>query len=103
MSPEQIRGEPLDQRADLYSLACTFYELLAGKPPFTGMNSSELLQKHLKASPPSLEALNHNVTHEFSQLIRRAMAKKPAARPGSSREFYSELQRTVVFRKAPPG
>ena len=101
MSPEQIRGEPLDERADLYSLGCTFYELVAGKPPFTGTNSSELLKKHLKASPPPLEAVHENVTHEFSQLIHRVMAKQPAARAASSQEFYSELQRTVIFRQTP--
>ena len=92
---------PLDECADIYSLGCTFYELVAGKPPFTGTNSSELLKKHLKASPPPLEAIHENVTHEFSQLIHRVMAKQPAVPAASSQEFYSELQMTVIFRQTP--
>ena len=76
ISPEQIRGQALDGRADLYSFACSIHEVLAGKPPFTGTSSSDLLNKHLKSTPPSLEALNQNVTVEFSQLIRRLAVKK---------------------------
>lgn len=101
MSPEQILGKPLDDRADLYSLACTLFELIGGKPPFTGFSSNDLLTKHLRSSPPSLEAANRNVTSEFSQLIRRAMAKKPAARFKSVEEFLEELRRTRIFRRTP--
>ena len=83
MSPEQIRGLPLDERADLYSFACTIHELVSGKPPFTGASVIDLLTKHLKSSPPSLEAQNPNVTPAFAQLVRRSMAKDPNARPKS--------------------
>jgi serine/threonine protein kinase len=101
MSPEQILGKPLDDRADLYSLACTLFELIAGRPPFTGISSNDLLTKHLRASPPSLEASNRNVTAEFSQLIRQAMAKKPSARFESVEHFYDELRRIRIFRRDP--
>jgi len=101
MSPEQILGKPLDDRADLYSLACTLFELVGGRPPVTGINSNDLLTKHLRAAPPSLEALNRNVTPEFSQLLRKAMAKKPSARFQSVEEFYGELRRIRIFRKDP--
>jgi len=99
MSPEQIRGQSLDQRADLYSLACTFYELLAGRPPFTAGSVKELLNKHLKAPPPPLEAANRSVTPEFAQLVRRAMAKSPAERPRSTQDFYERIRATPVFRR----
>ena len=56
MSPEQIRGQALDERADLYSFGCTIYELVSGKPPFTGSTTAELLNKHLTTPPPSLQA-----------------------------------------------
>ncbi len=48
MSPEQIRGEPLDIKADIYSYGCTLYELFTGKRPFTGMSTNELLNRHLR-------------------------------------------------------
>ncbi len=101
MSPEQIRGEALDGRADLYSLGCTFFELLAQKLPFTGNSANELLTKHLKSAPPVLESANHNVTPEFGELIRSAMAKKPSARPDSVVDFLTEIRRTRIFRKTP--
>jgi serine/threonine protein kinase len=100
MSPEQIRGESLDQRADVYSLACTLYELIAGRPPFTATSVKELLNKHLKSPPPPLEAANRTVTPEFAHLIRWAMAKDPNDRPRSSEEFCERIRQTPVFRRA---
>ncbi len=101
MSPEQIRGLPLDERADLYSLACTLFELVGGRPPFTGISERDLLVKHLKAAPPPLPVYNKNVTPEFTDLVRRAMSKDPAARFDSVGDFYAELKRTRIFRRDP--
>ena len=103
MSPEQIRGLALDERADLYSFACTIHELVSGKPPFTGASANDLLTKHLKSSPPSLEALNPNVTPAFAQLMRRSMAKDPNARPKSVDDFLREFRMIRVFRSMPTG
>ncbi len=101
MSPEQIRGQALDIRADVYSFGCTAYHLAAGIPPYTGKNANELLNKHLKASPPSLTALNDNVTPGFAQLVRRALAKDPAERPQSMSDFLTALRMTKVFHRTP--
>ncbi|HOM16673.1 MAG TPA: serine/threonine-protein kinase [Thermoguttaceae bacterium] len=101
MSPEQIRGEPVDERSDLYSLACTLFELAAGRPPFTGVTSNELLNKHLKAAPPLLDAVAKNATPEFAQLLKRAMAKRPKDRPRSVEEFLDELRIIKLFRQLP--
>ncbi len=103
MSPEQIRGQALDGRADLYSFACTVYELVSGKPPFTGSSVNDLLNKHLKQPPPSLEAAQPNVTTAFSQLIRKSMAKDPNARPKSVGDFLQEFRMIRVFRVTPTG
>jgi len=102
ISPEQIRGQPLDGRADLYSFACTVFELLTGRVPFTGTTANELLTKHLRASPPSVVAANRNVTLEFAELLRRSMAKAPSARPESVGGFLAEFDRMRVFRQNPP-
>jgi serine/threonine protein kinase len=100
MSPEQIRGRALDSQADVYSYACTLYEALGGKPPFTGMSATELLNKHLRGSPPSLEVANRNITPEFAQLLKKMLAKRPDDRPTIS-EFRSEFKVLSLF-KSPP-
>jgi serine/threonine protein kinase len=99
MSPEQIRGDAVDARADLYSLACTFFELLSGKPPFTGDTAKDLLSKHLNQSPPSLRAYNSNVTEDFSELLRRSMAKKPSDRPKSVEDFLQEVRKMRIYQR----
>jgi len=98
ISPEQIRGSALDGRADLYSFACTIHEILSGRPPFTGASANDLLTKHLRSSPPSLEAFNPNVTPDFAQLIRRCLSKNPSARPESVDAFLREFRMMRVFR-----
>lgn len=101
MSPEQIRGGGLDSRSDLYSLGCTIFELLAGKLPFTGTSGTDLLMKHIKSSPPTLESANRNVTPEFGALIRQTMAKNPNNRPKSVIDFLTQFRMVQVFKRAP--
>ncbi|MBN1910472.1 MAG: serine/threonine protein kinase [Pirellulales bacterium] len=101
MSPEQIRGGVLDGRADLYSLGCTIFELLAQTPPFTGTSANDLLMKHLKASPPPVETANRNITPAMGELLRKAMAKDPANRPNSVEDFLTEFRMIQVFKKPP--
>ncbi len=101
MSPEQIRGQSLDERADLYSFGCMVYELLGGKPPYTGNTTSDLLTKHLRAPVPPLQGANRNVTDDFAKLIRDTLAKSPADRPDSMADFVRELHTMEIF-KVPP-
>lgn len=105
MSPEQIRGEPLDERADVYSFGCTIFHLLAGRPPYTGANSNDLLNKHLRAQIPNLEAQDRNITPAFSELIRTTMSKDPKGRPDSMSKFLGEYRGLQLFKKppSPPG
>ncbi|MHC4179410.1 MAG: serine/threonine protein kinase [Planctomycetota bacterium] len=101
MAPEQIRGAAVDQRADVYGFGCTVFELVSGKPPYTGASADELLMKHLRAPLPSLEAAAKNVAPEFARLVRRCLAKNPAERPQSIRDFLVEFHMNPVF-KSPP-
>jgi eukaryotic-like serine/threonine-protein kinase len=100
MAPEQIRGGRVDERTDLYGLACTVYELLSARPPFVGNDPDEVLMKHLKSAPPSLEATSPLVAPELAQLIRRAMAKDPDGRPNSVADFLREFRTIRRFRPA---
>jgi len=100
MSPEQIRGQQLDARADIYSLGCVLFELLAGKPPFASPNTNDLLNKHVSATPPAIESLNPNATTSVSKLIRQMLAKKPADRPGSMQDVLTQLKSIRFFERA---
>lgn len=101
MSPEQIRGQLLDQRADVYSFGCTAYEMVTGKRPYTGVSANDLLMKHLKAAPPPADATNRNVTPEFTLLLQRMIAKKPEKRPESMTQFLTEFKSMRVFKEPP--
>ncbi|MCE3017773.1 MAG: serine/threonine-protein kinase [Pirellula sp.] len=101
MSPEQIRGQSLDARSDIYSLGCLLYELLTGKAPFTGNTPNDLLSKHLSATPPSVLVVNDNVTPEFNNLIKKLMAKKPEDRPQSMWDVLKTVRATPIFKKPP--
>ena len=101
MSPEQIRGQVVDERADVYSFACMVYELLTGKPPYTGVSTQDLLTKHLRAPVPPVQAGNRNVSEEFGNLLKASLAKKAEDRPQTMNDFLAEMQGRPIF-KVPP-
>lgn len=101
MSPEQIRGQPLDVRSDVYSFGCTIFHLVAGQLPFTGVTSNELLNKHLTAPAPTIQAYNRNITPEFSQLLQSMMSKRPESRPKDMADFLRNF-RAIELYKTPP-
>lgn len=101
MSPEQIRGLPLDVRSDVYSFGCTIFHLVAGQLPFTGVSSNELLNKHLTTPAPTVQAYNRNITPEFSQLLQSMMSKRPESRPKDMNDFLRNF-RAIDLYKTPP-
>lgn len=106
MSPEQIRGKPLDARADIYSFGCLLFELVSGKLPYTGSTADELLSKHLSAAIPSVQMHNDNVTAEFANLVKSMMAKNKEERPATMWEFmrvYTKLSPFKILTKPPEG
>ena len=92
MSPEQaLGGEHLDGRADQYSLACVFYEMLVGQPPFDGPNARAILARHSMESVPSLRVVRHSIPDELEEVVMRALEKTPADRFPTVRDFAESL------------
>jgi len=98
MAPEQIRGKPLGTAADVYGFGCVVHELIAGKPPFTGVNADDLLMKHLRSSPPSLQALNKAVSEQMTALVAKMLSKDADKRPQTLKDFLMEFERVSVYR-----
>jgi serine/threonine protein kinase/predicted ATPase len=91
MAPEQIRGELVDARADLYALGCILYELITGRPPFVGATAEELYAAHLEGEvvPPS--ALVAEAPSRLDALVLRLLAKRPRERLGHADDVAAAL------------
>jgi serine/threonine protein kinase len=101
MSPEQIRGQALDVRSDIYSFGCMIHEFFAGKTPFTANSPNELLQAHLSKKPQPLTVFDKNITPEFAAYVQRLMAKDPKDRPANMKDVMMELKTQKMFYNPP--
>jgi serine/threonine protein kinase len=101
MSPEQIRGQRLDERADLYSFGCMLFEMVVGRPPFRADSPKALLEKHLyeKVKPPM--TLNSALTVEMNDLIMRMLSKDPKGRFENMHEFLAKFRGVRIFSRDP--
>jgi ABC-type branched-subunit amino acid transport system substrate-binding protein/streptogramin lyase len=97
MAPEQIRGEAVDGRSDLYALGCLLYEVLSGRPPFRRDTPAETMWAHLQAPPPRL-----TTRPALDPVIGKAMAKEPDERYATCRELI-DAARAAVGPAASPG
>jgi serine/threonine protein kinase len=100
MAPEQIRGQAVDARADIYSLGCMLFELLTGKVPYSAATPNDLLNKHVSAPIPAVDAFNKNATTSVAKLIRQMLGKTPADRPASMKDVLQQLKTIRFFERA---
>jgi serine/threonine-protein kinase len=91
MSPEQIRGKPLDGRSDVYALAILAFELFTGQLPFTGKSAQETMIARLRGAPLPLRAVRGDLPVKLEAVISRALSVNPADRYGSMAEFAHAL------------
>ncbi|MGY1761020.1 serine/threonine-protein kinase [Geodermatophilus sp. SYSU D00779] len=83
VAPEQIRGDPVDGRADVYSFACVAYAVLAGRPPFDGEDDVALMWAHLSRVPPRAAALLPELAGGVDEALAAGLAKSPDDRPAT--------------------
>ena len=103
MSPEQLDGDTLDCRADMYSLGAVLYHLIAGRPPFDAQVQSAMMQQIYHVKPGSLSAMRDGVSPGLDALVQRALAKDPAGRYANWEEFAQSLSGLITNQQVPRG
>jgi serine/threonine-protein kinase len=101
MAPEQLQGQLVDARADVYSLGVVLYEMLSGKRPFFGRSAGELLLKHATERPPPLPVKEHNIPRALETLVESCLAKSCHDRPASATAVVDVLESVREPEPAP--
>ena len=92
MSPEQVQGEPLDERSDIFSLGVTLYEMLAGKHPFQDKSSAVTMSRILLSDPIPTEQFQAQVSPDLQALLNKTLSKDKAARYQNVQDFLTDLR-----------
>ena len=103
MSPEQIEGNTLDCRTDIYALAAVLYHLIAGRPPFDAQTQVALMNQIFNHEPPALTGLREGVTPALESVILGALAKAQSGRPQDWDSFAQALSGLIVNHQVPRG
>lgn len=101
MSPEQALGDAADPRSDLYTLGAMLFELVCGRPPFSGESVPLLLRKHVHDPAPDPSAINPAVPLALARLILQLLSKRPDDRPSSAAAVCKALDAVLVPSRAP--
>ncbi len=95
LSPEQARGEHVDARSDIYSTGCLLYELVSGRPPFSGDSPVAVAYQHVREEPPLPSQRNPELDSTMDSVVMKAMAKNPANRYQTADEMREDLLRAA--------
>jgi serine/threonine-protein kinase len=104
VSPEQVRGEHLDGRTDVYALGAVLYEMLLGQPPYIGPSATAVAGQRLRSDPVRPRVLDARIAPEIDAILMRALARDPAQRYPSAadlRDVLRSAQRRLVARAEP--
>jgi serine/threonine-protein kinase len=91
LAPEQVQGNPVDARVDVYALGVVLYEMLCGRPPFTGDTDMAVALKHLTSTPLAPRQVRGGIPRALEVVVLKAMAKAPEARYQSAAELQTAL------------
>ena len=92
MAPEQLLGEPVDHRTDIYSTGAVLFECLTGRPVFDAPNLMALMARHVDEEPPNPATLNPDVPQVLSRVVLRALARRPEDRWQSALDLLRALE-----------
>lgn len=95
LSPEQARGEVVDERSDIYSAGCLLFELLTGQAPFNGDSAVSLAYQHVSEPPPVPSSIAGDIPPELDRVVLKALAKDPNARYASAADMEVDLVRAA--------
>ena len=102
MSPEQIQGQRIDRRTDIFSAGIILYQFLTGQKPFTGEGAWTVAKKIIQDDPPMPSSINVALSPEFDRVVAKALAKNPDQRFATAREFAHALRRAAEGKPAMP-
>ena len=101
MSPEQVKGSPIDYRTDVYALGIVLYEMLNGYPTFQGSSTKEIMRQQLERKLPDLHLANPNIPQTLIAIVERALEKQPERRYSNAADMTTALQGVVLTLQNP--
>ncbi|QQY15933.1 Stk1 family PASTA domain-containing Ser/Thr kinase [Cutibacterium avidum] len=99
LSPEQARGETVDNRADIYATGCLLYELLVGRPPFIGDSPVSVAYQHVREIPAPPSSLDSEITQQMDAITLKALAKERADRYQTAKQMRDDIDRLLSGRE----